>query len=227
MTKVLLVEDDLDLGNLLKQYLQLNQFEVTRVMDGLEARKALQNEDFSIAILDVMMPNEDGFTLAQKLSQTHPNLPFLFVTARNLKEDVIQGLKLGADDYITKPFDADELILRIKNILKRQKALPETKLDIIHVGNYQLDGKNLILQYQNNVKKLTEKEAKLLEFLHQNRNQLIKRETILNYLWDEADFFSGRSLDVFMSRLRKYLADDPQLQIESIRGVGFRFSVNY
>ncbi len=217
----------MDLGNLLKQYLELNQFQVHRVFNGVEARAELKQNSYDILILDVMMPQEDGFTLAEKLQKSHPDLPFLFVTARKLKEDVLTGLKLGADDYITKPFDADELILRIQNILKR-KTVPNLqneskKPEIYSIGKFTFEPQNLILKTEKSERTLTEKEAELLNFLYQHKDRIIKREEVLNHLWEEADFFTGRSLDVFISRLRKYLSEDDSVQIESIRGVGFRF----
>lgn len=225
MTRVLIVEDDLDLGNLLKQYLELNQFKVDRVFNGEEARNLLLTKEFDILILDVMMPKEDGFTLAKKLQTHYPHLPFLFVTAKKMKEDIIAGLQLGADDYVTKPFDADELILRIKNILKRKNQSVEApKLEFHQIGKYTFEPENLILKTEKTEKILTEKEAQLLLYLIQNKDKIIRREDVLGLLWEEADFFSGRSLDVFISRLRKYLSEDPNLQIESIRGVGFRIN---
>lgn len=225
MIRVLIVEDDLDLGNLLKQYLELNNFQVHRVFDGIEAREDLKSNEYDIAILDVMMPREDGFELAQKLQVQHPNLPFLFVTARKMKEDVLTGLKLGADDYITKPFDADELILRIKNILKRKENAVPPKIETYQIGTFTFEPENFALISNNSTKTLTEKEVQLLSYFIQHKNQLIKRSDVLSHLWEEADFFSGRSLDVFVSRLRKYLSEDPSIQIESVRGVGFRFLV--
>ncbi len=226
MTKVLIVEDDLDLGNLLKQYLELNKFQANRVFNGVEAREELKHNSYDILIIDVMMPLEDGFTLAEKLQKHHPDLPFLFVTARKMKEDILTGLKLGADDYITKPFDADELILRVQNILKRKQS-PKVKEEIqlpkiYSFGNFRFEPENLTLKTEKSERTLTEKEAQLLAFLLQHKDRIIKREEVLNHLWQEADFFSGRSLDVFISRLRKYLAEDSSVQIESIRGVGFR-----
>ncbi|QAA81995.1 response regulator transcription factor [Aequorivita sp. H23M31] len=223
MIRVLIVEDDLDLGNLLKQYLEVKNFSVHRVFDGVEAREELQINPYDILVLDIMMPREDGFELAEKIKKLYPNLPFLFVTARKMKEDILKGLKLGADDYITKPFDADELVLRIQNILKRNN-LPETsEIETFHIGNFVFKPKNLTLATQHSSKTLTLKEAQLLHYLVLNQDQLIKREEVLNLLWKEADFFSGRSLDVFISRLRKYLSEDPSIGIESIRGIGFRF----
>lgn len=225
MIRVLIVEDDLDLGNLLKQYLELNNFQVHRVFDGIEAREDLKSNEYDIAILDVMMPREDGFELAQKLQIQHPNLPFLFVTARKMKEDVLTGLKLGADDYITKPFDADELILRIKNILKRKQTTVPPKIETYQIGIFTFEPENFALISTHSTKTLTEKEVQLLSYFIQHKNQLIKRSDVLSHLWEEADFFSGRSLDVFVSRLRKYLSEDSSIQIESVRGVGFRFLV--
>lgn len=223
--KVLIVEDDIDLGNLLKQYLELNNFEAKRVYNGIEAREELKNESFDILIIDVMMPKEDGFTLAQKLVQSYPQLPFLFVTAKKMKEDILQGLKLGADDYILKPFDADELIQRVKNILKRTKVNAPVETEIVQIGTYIFDPKNLVLSSSHIIKMLTEKESRLLHYLCLRQNQLIKRNDILNHLWKESDFFNGRSMDVFISRLRKYLSEDQSIQIESIRGIGFRFII--
>lgn len=225
MIKILIVEDDLDLGNLLQQYLVLNQFQAHRVFNGVEAREELKQNTYDLLILDVMMPQEDGFTLAEKLQKSHPDLPFLFVTARKMKEDILTGLKLGADDYITKPFDADELILRIQNILKRKTKVESQKLTTYSFGKFQFEPENLLLKTEKSERKLTEKEAELLNFLYQHRDRIIKREEVLNHLWEESDFFSGRSLDVFISRLRKYLVEDNSVQIESIRGVGFRFLV--
>ena len=221
--KVLIVEDDIDLGHLLKQYLEFNEFEVTRVFDGGEAGEVLKNQSFDILILDVMMPREDGFTFAAKLQQKYPGTPFLFVTARKMKEDILQGLKLGADDYILKPFDADELILRIRNILKRNHKPPEEAAKVIHIGIYRFEPQNQELISPLGKKILTEKETKLLLYLCQHPNQLIKRKSILDHLWESSDFFNGRSMDVFITRLRKHLAEDKTIYIENVRGVGFRF----
>lgn len=223
MINVLIVEDDLDLGNLLRQYLELNKFRVHRVFNGVEAREELKQNNYDILILDVMMPKEDGFTLATKLQNSYPDLPFLFVTARKMKEDILTGLKLGADDYITKPFDADELVLRIQNILRRKNKPEISKPEIYSFGKFTFEPGNLMLKTEKSERILTEKETQLLSFLIQHKDRIIKREEVLNHLWNEADFFSGRSLDVFISRLRKYLSEDSSIQIESIRGVGFRF----
>lgn len=225
MIRILIVEDDLDLGNLLKQYLEAKAFYVHRVYDGIEARKELKQNSYEILIVDVMMPREDGFELAKNLQTQYPELPFLFVTARKAKEDIITGLKLGADDYITKPFDADELILRIQNILKRKQSTEVPKAETLQIGKFTFEPNNLTLVYEDWAKPLTDKEAQLLNYLVLHKNQLIRREDVLNLFWKETDFFSGRSLDVFISRLRKYLSKDPSVVIESVRGIGFRFFI--
>lgn len=222
---VLIAEDDADLGHLLKQYLEINGFLAHRVYNGEEARQELKINQYDIVIIDVMMPKQDGFTLAEKLKQQYPKLPFLFVTARKMKEDILRGLTLGADDYITKPFDADELILRIQNILNRVKPdRNSTQPGHLQIGKFTFEPQNLRLYSASNEKLLTEKEARLLHYLYDHQSRLIKRKEILEHLWNEPDFFNGRSMDVFVSRLRKHLAEDPSIQIESIRGVGFKFS---
>jgi DNA-binding response OmpR family regulator len=222
--RILLVEDDVDLGHLLKQYLEISHFMVYRTFDGVEARKELELNSYDILIIDVMMPNEDGFTLAEKLRIQYADLPFLFVTAKKTKEDIIKGLRLGADDYIVKPFDADELVLRVQNILKRSKKTPGfAEAASFQIGKYRFEPQNLLLIHTEGKTILTEKEAQLLLFLYTNRDRLIKREEILLTLWQKADFFNGRSLDVFITRIRKLLAHDKNIRIDSIRGVGFNF----
>lgn len=224
--RILIVEDDKDLGHLLKQYLEISGFNATQVFNGREARAELNKAAYDIAVIDVMMPEEDGFTLAEKLVQIHPQLPFLFVTARGEKIDVLKGLKLGADDYMIKPFDADELIQRIQNILKRTMpaaGMVESQAQVT-IGLYTFDRENLQLSSPSNQYALTEKEAALLHYLYMNRNKIIRRKIILGHLWQQDDFFSGRSMDVFITRLRKHLSDDNTISIESIRGIGFRFS---
>ena len=224
--KILIVEDDTDLGNLLKLYLEFNGFEVHRVNNGREARKALKADVYNIVVLDVTMPVENGFSLAEHIAKAHPSLPFIFVTARKMKEDVLKGLKLGADDYIVKPFDADVLILRIQNILKRTEKEPVNKNQQISIGNYEFNPAELTLISTSGEQLLTEKEAQLLLYLWERKGQLIKRDAILDELWQEVDYFNGRSMDVFISKLRKYLSGDPNIHIKSIRGIGYRFKVD-
>ncbi|HPE84318.1 MAG: response regulator transcription factor [Aequorivita sp.] len=230
MRRILLAEDDIDFGTMLKQYLELNKFSVVWAKDGMEGLEFFNNGDFDICILDVMMPVMDGFSLAEKIIEINPEVPFLFLTARKTKEDRIKGLKLGADDYIVKPFEAEELILRIKNIIARttqqQTAREDMPKDgIIKIGKYDFDAANLELHFKETVQKITEKEARLLYYLYSNRNQLIKREDILQTLWNKTDFFSGRSMDVFITRVRKRLQDDPNISIDSVRGIGLEFNI--
>ncbi|OAB77958.1 response regulator transcription factor [Cochleicola gelatinilyticus] len=229
--KILLAEDDQDLGTMLKRYLELNNFQIKWEKDGEKAYQLFQEEDFDICILDVMMPRMDGFSLAKKIVTIKPEMPFLFLTARKTKEDRIKGLKLGADDYIAKPFEAEELILRIKNIVKRVKQQSIIEPDdetnsIIDIGNYTFDYRNLELRIDNTMQRLTAKEAKLIYYLNTNKNQLIKRDEILAHVWNKTDFFSGRSMDVFISRVRKYFKKDPSIRLQSVRGIGLEFNIN-
>jgi DNA-binding response OmpR family regulator len=228
MKRILLAEDDLDFGNILKQYLEISGYDITWAKDGKEALELIKNEPFNICVFDIMMPKMDGFTLAEKVIDYNPEIPFIFLTARKLKEDKIKGLKLGADDYIVKPFEADELVLRLNNILKRTDRT-STKLEqteTIQINNYSLDTKRLELTCKDYKKQLTQKEGELILFLYQHKNQLLKREDILKAVWENDDFFSGRSMDVFISRLRKYFKLDPSISIESIRNVGLEFKVS-
>ncbi|MDH6251981.1 DNA-binding response OmpR family regulator [Chryseobacterium sp. H1D6B] len=224
MKHILLAEDDYDFADILKQYLELAGFKVTWCPNGQEALHFLKSTEIDLCILDVMMPILDGFTLAAEIIQMFPEMPFLFLTARNQKEDKLKGLKLGADDYVVKPFEADELVLRIRNILKRSEPSASRMLpELIKIGLYTFDYKNLQLNLGNSYTRLTEKEAKLLLYFIQNPNRIMKREEILIHIWKSDDYFSGRSLDVFVSRMRKYLASDPTIEIETIRAKGFEF----
>ncbi|WP_372752712.1 response regulator transcription factor [Mariniflexile sp.] len=231
MTKrILLADDDIDFGTTLKQYLELNKFEVIWAKDGAEALDLFKMHSFDICIIDVMMPKLDGFKLAKKLTKKNPETPFLFVTARKTKEDRIRGLSLGADDYISKPFEVEELILRINNIIKRTEqqqtiSLDHLKNELIHIGNYLFDIDNLTLTFGNTSFKITEKEAQLIFFLYSNKNKLLQRDDILENVWGHSNFFSGRSMDVFISRLRKLFKEDKNISINSVRGVGFEFKI--
>lgn len=232
MKNILLAEDDMDFGTMLKQYLELNKFSVSWAKDGKEGLEVFKSKDFDICILDVMMPVMDGFSLAEKIIEINPEIPFLFLTARKTKEDRIKGLKLGADDYIIKPFEAEELILRVKNIINRaaqqqtvREELPQN--EIIEIGKYTFNPSNFELIFQDKVQKITEKEARLLYYLYSNKNQLIKRDDILQNVWNKTDFFSGRSMDVFITRVRKRLQNDPNISIDSVRGIGLEFNIIY
>ena len=223
MKKILLAEDDADFAGVLKMYLEIHGYAVTYCKNGEEALQLSQKETFDICILDVMMPRLDGFTLAEKMNT---DTPFIFLTARKLKEDKIRGLKLGADDYIVKPFEVDELVLRIGNILKRsEKRSSIPTEDTISIGQYVLDTRRLELKFESTIQQLTQKEAALVIYLYHNSNRLLKREEILQAIWQNDDFFSGRSMDVYISRLRKYFAKDPSIRIESVRHLGLEFKI--
>ncbi len=219
-TKILLAEDDPDFGMILKQYLELEDFEVSWFQnpEGIVSRLT-SDFPFHMGILDVMMPNIDGFSLAKMILKEKNNFPLLFLTAKNQKIDRLTGLKIGADDYISKPCDPEELVLRIKNIIKRTTtAVPET---IIKMGQYSLDTKKLLLSHPHGNIRLTIREQQLLVYLLQHNHSAITRDEILDNIWETNDYFTGRSLDVFISRLRKYFSHDPQIKIQSLRGIGF------
>lgn len=224
MKKILLAEDDFDFAHVLKQYLELYNYEVIWAEDGEIALDFFKNQRFDICVFDVMMPKLDGFSLAEKIIKINPEIPFIFLTAKKLKEDKIIGLKLGADDYIVKPFEAEELILRLQNILKRslQKS-PSTETAAIQIGLYLFDTKRLTLKLNHKNQQLTEKEAALIQYFYSHKNQLLKREQILQAVWGNDDFFSGRSMDVYISKIRKYFKDDATISIESIRNIGLEF----
>ena len=216
--KVLLAEDDRDFGNILSQYVSINGFDVTLARDGNEAWELFNQDRPDICVLDVMMPEMDGFTLGEKIKNVQPDLPLIFLTAKSLKEDIVRGLKIGADDYITKPFDPEVLILRINNILKRAYS---SSTDEFKVSNTVLNFNTLELNCGNTKEKLTLKEALLLKYFIINKNKILAREDILTEIWGEDDYFLGRSMDVFISRLRKYISEDKNIDIRTVRGTGF------
>ncbi len=216
--KLLLAEDDIDFGNILSQYVTLSGFEVTLARDGREAWEMFHASRPDICVLDVMMPEMDGFTLAEKLRAEEPGVPFIFLTAKSLREDIIRGLKLGADDYITKPFDPEMLMLRINNILRRVYSAAE---DEYTISATTLKYNSLELITPAGKEKLTLREAQLLRHLMMNRNKAQTREQILTEIWGQDDYFLGRSMDVFISRLRKYLSPDNGISLRTLRGMGF------
>ncbi|MCA1757964.1 MAG: response regulator transcription factor [Bacteroidales bacterium] len=216
--KVLIAEDDIDFGNILCQYVTISGFEVSIARDGNAAWKQFTEERPDICVLDVMMPGMDGFTLAGRIRKESARMPLLFLTARNLKEDIVRGLSLGADDYITKPFDPEVLILRLRNILKRSYPGVNDKYTI---GGSSLNFNTLELCCNGSREKLTLKEGQLLRYMVSNKNTILPRENILMEVWGDDDYFLGRSMDVFISRLRKYLKNDQQVQLRTVRGTGF------
>lgn len=218
----MLAEDDLNLGILLVDYLEAEGFDVKLCRDGELALKTFNNHVFDICLLDVMMPKLDGFSLAKMIRMSDKDTPVIFITARSLKEDKLKGYDLGADDYIIKPFDEEELLWKIKAVIRRA---PAGRSDAVAIGKYTFDFSNQSLLIGDNNRRITEKEADILKYLYQHRNHLIKREDLLKELWGENDYFLGRSLDVFITKIRKYLKEDPELSIENIFGVGFIFNV--
>ena len=216
--KVLLAEDDRDFGNILAQYVTISGFDVNLARDGKEAWDSFNSDKPDICVLDVMMPEMDGFTLGEKIKQAQPDVPLIFLTAKSLKEDIVRGLKIGADDYITKPFDPEVLILRLNNILKRVYS---SSTDEYTVSDTVLKFNTLELVCGNTTEKLTLKEAQLLKYFIINKNKILAREDILNEIWGEDDYFLGRSMDVFISRLRKYISGDRNIDIRTVRGTGF------
>lgn len=216
--KVLIAEDDIDFGNILSQYVSINGFQVTLARNGKEAWGSYIREKPDICVLDVMMPEMDGFSLAEKIRQNDPGIPFIFLTAKTLKEDILKGLKIGADDYVTKPFDPEVLMLRLNNILKR---VYDSTNDEYSLSSTTLDFNRLEVLCRGKKEKLTLKEAQLLRYLMANKNKILRRDAILKEVWGEDDYFLGRSMDVFISRLRKYLTPDPGIELRTIRGTGF------
>ncbi len=221
VARIFYVEDDETLGFVTKDNLELSGFKVTHFKNGVNAIEAFNNDDFDLCLLDVMLPGIDGFEIAKRIRTKNIQIPILFLTAKSMKEDRIQGLLLGGDDYITKPFSIDELILKINVFLRRKTIISNTSKSIYTIGNYTLDYNNLELTNNNFQKTLTLKEAELLKYLIEHKNLVLKRSDILIAVWGKDDYFLGRSLDVFISRLRKYLSEDDRIEINNRHGVGF------
>jgi DNA-binding response OmpR family regulator len=224
MAKILYVEDDLSLSFVTQDQLEKRGYEVFSCENGLDALTLFKKEIFDLCIFDVMLPKMDGFELASKIRETNKQIPIMFLTARSMQEDKLEGLTIGGDDYITKPFNIEELALKIEIFLKR-KLVNKPIEEFYEIGLFHLDVKEQLLKFGTDEKKLTLKETKLLSLLVQKVNTITKRENILVTLWGKDDYFLGRSLDVFISRLRKFLRRDPAIQIENIRGVGFKLVV--
>jgi two-component system response regulator VicR len=223
---LLYVEDDESLSFVTRDNLELQGYTVTCCENGKTAIEAIKKNDYDLAILDVMLPDADGFSLAELIRKYNTQVPILFLTAKSMKEDRIKGLKLGADDYITKPFSIEELILKIDIFLRRSKMVQGPVPTYLTIGNYLLDHKNLSLKFGDEARNLTQKEGDLMKLFIENKNEVVRRSFILESLWGEDDYFLGRSLDVFISRLRKYLAEDARIKIENIHSVGFKMKID-
>lgn len=222
-TKILLVEDDTSLGFLLVDYLESNGFDVKLYRDGESGIKGYRASNFDFCIFDIMLPGVDGFSLAKRIRAENKSIPIIFLTAKSMKQDKMKGFDIGVDDYITKPFDEDELLCRINAIITRYNIQPENNpsQEIYTFGDFSFDYKNLLLKSKKYKKRLTQKESDVLRSLCMKTNELITRDSIMTSIWGNSDYFVGRSLDVFIAKLRKYLNEDPSISIENIPKVGY------
>jgi DNA-binding response OmpR family regulator len=223
--KILLVEDDPSLGFVIKDNLTVKGYDVTLCTDGDTAETMFHTMVFQLCILDVMLPKKDGFALARSIREKNKEVPIIFLTAKTMVDDKLTGFQTGADDYITKPFSLEELFYRIEVFLRRPR-LSAAEDKILEVGKFQFDPFSFTLTHNNTLEKtLTQKEAEVLKLLFRNRDRVLKREEILTHIWGDDDYFMGRSMDVFISKLRKYLKHDPDIQIVNYHGVGFRLEI--
>lgn len=224
--RILLVEDDASLGFVISDQLKSDGYSVTLCTDGAEGFQRFNEEEFHMCIFDVMMPKKDGFTLAREVRQVNANVPILFLSAKSEDHDKVEGFKSGGDDYLTKPFNVEELQLRVAAMLRRVNIQPTQSDDSNFViGNYNFDTVNYKLTHPKFEKNLTKKEAQILKMLCKFMNQVVAREMVLNAVWGQDDYFVGRSLDVFITKLRKYLSEDPRIQITNAHGIGFKLEV--
>ncbi|NCC71938.1 MAG: response regulator transcription factor [Sphingobacteriia bacterium] len=226
---ILIAEDDLNLGILLSDYLTMQGYQSKLCRDGKEALEIFGKTNFNLCVLDVMMPKMDGFTLAKEIREIRQDIPIIFLTAKSLQEDVMKGFKLGCDDYITKPFNTEELNLRIKAVLKRCSNAGAPGFlgsQTVILGNTTFDMGNLMISYNDKKTYLTRKEAELLKLLWENKNNLVEREKATGKIWKQSTYFSGRSMDVFVARLRKYLSPDPSVSIVNVHGTGFKLIID-
>ena len=227
--RILLVEDDPNFGSILKEYLMINSYDVTLAKNGIEGFEKFKKEDFDLCLLDVMMPYKDGFTLAKEIREKNESIPLIFLTAKTMKEDVLKGFKIGADDYLAKPFDSEVLLAKIKSILNRRVVSVSTESDEMEftIGDFNLNSKLRLLSFRNGEPtKLSPKESQLLRLLALHINDLLPREKALNKIWRDDNYFTSRSMDVYIAKLRKYLKQDSKVEILNIHGEGFRLVVS-
>ena len=223
--KILLCEDDENLGMLLREYLQAKGYAAELCPDGEAGYKAFMKTKFDICVLDVMMPKKDGFTLAQEIRQGSPDMPIIFLTAKTLKEDILEGFKIGADDYITKPFSMEELVFRIEAILRRVRGKRNKENTLYHIGRFTFDTQKQLLTIGEKQTKLTTKENELLALLCSHANEILQRDYALKTIWIDDNYFNARSMDVYITKLRKHLKDDDQIEIINIHGKGYKLIV--
>lgn len=226
--KILLVEDDPNFGTVLKDYLSMNEYDVTHAKNGMEGFEKFKKDDFDLCILDIMMPYKDGFTLAKEIREKDDEVPIIFLTAKSMKEDVLKGYKVGADDYLTKPFDSEVLLMKIKAIMQRKsvESVADSKQFEFEIGNFHLNSKLRFLTYNDeDPEKLSPKESDLLRLLALHENDLMPRELALTKIWRDDNYFTSRSMDVYIAKLRKYLKKDEDVKILNIHGEGFRLVI--
>lgn len=223
--KILLCEDDENFGALLQEYLNSKGFDCDLVGNGEEGYHAFSHKLYDICLLDVMMPKKDGFMLADEIRQTNIDVPIIFLTAKQSKEDTIRGFKIGADDYITKPFSMEELTCRISSIMRRVKGNKKQKAVVFHLGEYVFDSQRQVLVYENQEMKLTTKENELLKLLAQNANHILERQYALKTIWVDDNYFNARSMDVYITKLRKLLQEDPNVGIINVHGKGYKLII--
>lgn len=223
--KIMLCEDDENLGMLLREYLQAKGFEAELYPDGEAGYRAFMKQKYDICILDVMMPKKDGFALAQEIRQANTDVPIIFLTAKQLKEDILEGFKLGADDYITKPFSMEELVFRVEAILRRVRGKKNKESSVYKVGSFVFDTQKQLLTIGGVQTKLTTKENELLALLCSHANEILQRDFALKTIWIDDNYFNARSMDVYITKLRKHLKDDPQIEIINIHGKGYKLII--
>ena len=223
--KIMLCEDDENLGMLLREYLQAKGFSAELYPDGEAGYRAFMKQKYDICILDVMMPKKDGFTLAQEIRQANADVPIIFLTAKQLKEDILEGFKIGADDYITKPFSMEELVFRVESILRRVRGKKNKERSVYRVGNFTFDTQKQLLTIGDKQTKLTTKENELLALLCSHANEILQRDFALKTIWIDDNYFNARSMDVYITKLRKHLKDDPQIEIINIHGKGYKLII--
>ncbi len=228
--KILLVEDDQNFGDVLRSYLEMHDYDVTLAIDGEKGLEAYKKSDYDLCITDVMMPKKDGFSLARDIREIDNQIPIIFLTAKTLKEDVLEGFKIGADDYITKPFNSEELLYRVMAVMKRSQKAPDPREEVKEFSfgkfNFNYPLRELTLEGREMVDRLSPKEAHLLRMFLMYKNDVLPRSVALKKIWGEDNYFTARSMDVFVTKLRKYIMPDENVQIANIHGNGFRLIVN-
>lgn len=225
MSKILLIEDDPSFGPMLKDFLELHDFEAELAVNGDEGLAKFADGPWDLCILDVMMPKRDGFSTATEIRKSKPNQPLIFLTAKSMKEDVLEGFRIGADDYLTKPFDTEVLLYKIKAILQRQPGHSKSEGDKHQIGAFKFDPRLRILSHNGEDQKLSPKESQLLDLLARHKNDLLPRSVALVKIWKDENYFTGRSMDVYVAKLRKYLSADPAIEIENVHGEGFILNI--